>query len=189
MPPEAKHQEDFRGPSADAFDCHELLHHFVIRMVLQALQIKPSVEHVAGQVLDERHFRAAEAAGAYLIIGQCHHTIRSRCAIRREELGKTAEDGRRRLGRQLLRRDRHAERLEGIAGCSAVKLAGADPFDDETEFRIGLHQVATGGGVVGLHGHRKYTRAAAGADRIDQPAADGADVIWLSKFGVKVGRL
>jgi hypothetical protein len=35
-PAQTKHQEDLRGPAADAFDGDELQHHVLVRMLLQA---------------------------------------------------------------------------------------------------------------------------------------------------------
>src|SRR5688572_12253851 len=76
--------------------------------------------------------------------------LRGGCAIR-EQLAEPPEDGVGGLGRQLLRRDRHAQRLEGILGCKRVQLAGSDTFDDIPQFRIAPHQVTACGSVIGRH--------------------------------------
>jgi hypothetical protein len=96
-PPQSKHQENLCGPAADAFDRDQLLHHVVVRVFFQALQIETPVEDMARQVLDERHFRAAEAARAYLVVGQRHHTLWGRFTVRKE-IGEAAVDRRGGLG-------------------------------------------------------------------------------------------
>src|SRR5688572_27208031 len=120
-------------------------------MFLQALQIEPAVEHPGRQILDERYFRPAEPAGAYLVVGERHHTVWGGPAIRREPILEAPEDRRRRLDRELLRRDRHAQRDEGVLRGSGVQLARSDTFDDVSQRRIGFHQVTAGGGVIGWH--------------------------------------
>ena len=56
-----EHQENFRGPGADAFHRHQLSHHFLVRMSLQPLQVEPSVEDVRGEILDEGRLGPAES--------------------------------------------------------------------------------------------------------------------------------
>src|SRR5688500_12709068 len=76
--------------------------------------------------------------------------LRRRSAIR-EQIAEAAEDCIGGFDRQLLRRNRHAQRLERILGCKGVKLAGPDTCDDIPQFRIASHQVAARGAVIGRH--------------------------------------
>src|SRR4030095_14708286 len=158
---QSKHQEDLRGPAADAFDGDQLAHHFVIRMFLESFQIETAVEHAFRQVLDERDFRTAETAGAYLVVCQRHHTLWGRSAIGREEVPEAREDRRRRFRRQLLGGDRLAERFERILWCNGVQLARPDALDDVPQRRVAFHQVKTGGGGVGLHDAITVSKASA----------------------------
>src|SRR5687768_4757969 len=59
LPSESEHQENLGGPPADPFHRHQLTHHLVIGMLIQPMQIQPSIDHLRREILDEGHFRPA----------------------------------------------------------------------------------------------------------------------------------
>ena len=77
-PAEPEHQEDLRGPAADALDGHQLPHHLLIGVLAESLEIETAVEHVRRQVVNISNLRPAESGGTYLIVGQRHHTVEAR---------------------------------------------------------------------------------------------------------------